>query len=137
MHSEKPTAQLTTDKSSFPNSDDALISCTGSGGYPRYYIITLWKEGNVLKNTTGPMLEFSTTDIPNGLSKYGTYRCTVHNTLAEDSTSIALSNEGTNVVIIILRWLLFLYFFIATISVVFSSGNCKNWVRFFCHLYND
>ncbi len=90
-----PTAQLTTDKSSFMFSDDAIISCDGSGGYPRYFKIELWKGDALLINTSGlPHLDFNTANIPYG-SRYGSYRCIVDNTLLIDTTSITVSNQGT------------------------------------------
>ena len=91
-----PTAQLTTDKSSFVFSDDAVIRCDGSGGYPRYFNIELWKGDTLLANTSGqpPYLDFNTANISYG-SQYGSYRCIVDNTLLTDTTSITVSNQGT------------------------------------------
>ena len=90
-----PTAQLTSDRSSFSIVEDAFISCVGRLGYPRYYDVSIWKNGMLLKNATGPLVEFSTADITYG-SKYGVYSCSVNNMLLEDSTSLKISNEGNN-----------------------------------------
>ena len=73
-----------------------MISCMGTGGYPRYYEIAIWKDGVSLKSGVGPILELNTADIFGG-SKYGTYMCSVSNMLLDDSISIFLSNEGKSV----------------------------------------
>ncbi len=88
-----PTAQLTSDKGSFSISEDVVINCIGRLGYPRYYEVSLWKNGINLKSTTGPLLEFNTANITDG-SKYGEYWCTVNNTILVDTTSLKINNEG-------------------------------------------
>lgn len=91
---EKPTAQITATTISFASSEDVTIVCAGSGGYPRFYNVSIWKNGVVLKQSTSASVEHNTADTPSGVSKYGDYTCYVNNMLLDDQVTLRIANEG-------------------------------------------
>lgn len=79
---------------SFDSSEDISIVCGGSGGYPRYYDVTIWKNEQVLKESTSASVEHNTADTPDGVNKYGDYTCYVSNMLLNDQVTLNIANEG-------------------------------------------
>ena len=77
------------------NNEVAALSCTAEGGYPPSYLITWYKDGQVLSSTTKRLLNITTALVKNG-PPYGKYVCAVNNTVVSKEKELIISETGNH-----------------------------------------
>lgn len=81
------------------NNEVAALLCTAEGGYPPSYLITWFKDGQVLSSTSKRSLNITTALFKNG-PPYGRYVCTVNNSVVSKKKELIISEKGNHYIYI-------------------------------------
>ena len=73
---------------------DADLTCSPWGGYPLHHAISISKNGQVVDSaiTYGDSLVYTTSNYT--VQKYGTYWCTVDNTVVQSRSSVLVQEAS-------------------------------------------
>ena len=77
----------------FDSNEEAILTCTATGGYPPIHNMSLVKNGQVIVNRVSSEITYTTSGgFP--IEVYGTYSCIVNNTAGTSSKTILLQHKG-------------------------------------------